>query len=64
MYSSVNEGKATRSGLLPTRTELVLLPEKVTKAALPLLEQSENPVVVNVSSALGSFWAVTNPDRR
>ena len=23
-----------------------------------------NPVVVNVSSALGSFWAVTNPDRR
>jgi NAD(P)-dependent dehydrogenase (short-subunit alcohol dehydrogenase family) len=37
---------------------------RVTQAALPLLEQSENPVVVNVSSALGSFWAVTNPDRR
>jgi Subunit ChlI of Mg-chelatase/short chain dehydrogenase len=34
------------------------------QAALPLLEQSENPVVVNVSSALGSFWAVTNPERR
>jgi NAD(P)-dependent dehydrogenase (short-subunit alcohol dehydrogenase family) len=31
---------------------------------LPLLEKSANPVVVNVSSALGSFWAVTNPDRR
>ena len=31
---------------------------RVTQAALPLLEQSENPVVVNVSSALGSFWAV------
>ena len=37
---------------------------RVTQAALPLLERSENPVVVNVSSALGSFWAVTNPERR
>jgi NAD(P)-dependent dehydrogenase (short-subunit alcohol dehydrogenase family) len=37
---------------------------RVTQAALPLLEKSKNPVVVNVSSALGSFWAVTNPDRR
>ena len=37
---------------------------RVTQAALPLLQKSENPVVVNVSSALGSFWAVTNPDRR
>lgn len=37
---------------------------RVTQAALPLLKASSNPVVVNVSSALGSFWAVTNPDRR
>ena len=37
---------------------------RVTQAALPLLGKSENPVVVNVSSALGSFWAVTNPERR
>jgi len=37
---------------------------RVTQAALPLLRKSDNPVVVNVSSALGSFWAVTNPDRR
>lgn len=37
---------------------------RVTQAALPLLEQSDNAVVVNVSSALGSFWAVTNPERR
>jgi NAD(P)-dependent dehydrogenase (short-subunit alcohol dehydrogenase family) len=37
---------------------------RVTQAALPLLVLSENPVVVNVSSALGSFWAVTNPERR
>jgi NAD(P)-dependent dehydrogenase (short-subunit alcohol dehydrogenase family) len=37
---------------------------RVTQTALPLLEKSENPVVVNVSSALGSFWAVTDPERR
>ncbi len=37
---------------------------RVTQAALPLLEKSDHPVVVNVSSALGSFWAVTNPERR
>jgi NAD(P)-dependent dehydrogenase (short-subunit alcohol dehydrogenase family) len=36
---------------------------RVTQAALPLLRRSANPVVVNVSSALGSFWAVTNPER-
>jgi len=35
---------------------------RVTQAALPLLRKSGNPVVVNLSSALGSFWAVTNPD--
>jgi NAD(P)-dependent dehydrogenase (short-subunit alcohol dehydrogenase family) len=37
---------------------------RVTQAALPLLQKSDNAVVVNVSSALGSFWAVTNPERR
>lgn len=37
---------------------------RVTQTALPLLRKSEHPVVVNVSSALGSFWAVTNPERR
>ena len=37
---------------------------RVTQAALPLLQKSDHPVVVNVSSALGSFWAVTNPERR
>ena len=36
---------------------------RVTEAALPLLKQSENPVVVNVSSALGSFWATHEPSR-
>jgi NAD(P)-dependent dehydrogenase (short-subunit alcohol dehydrogenase family) len=37
---------------------------RVTQSALALLERSANPVVVNVSSALGSFWAVTNEQRR
>jgi NAD(P)-dependent dehydrogenase (short-subunit alcohol dehydrogenase family) len=36
---------------------------RVTEAALPLLHQSSNAVVVTVSSSMGSFWAVTNPDR-
>jgi NAD(P)-dependent dehydrogenase (short-subunit alcohol dehydrogenase family) len=36
---------------------------RVTQAALPLLRKSANPVVVNVSSALGSFWAVHEPSR-
>jgi NAD(P)-dependent dehydrogenase (short-subunit alcohol dehydrogenase family) len=36
---------------------------RVTEAALPLLRRSANPVVVNISSALGSFWANHNPDR-
>ncbi|BCJ50156.1 short-chain dehydrogenase [Actinoplanes sp. NBRC 14428] len=36
---------------------------RVTEAALPLLRKSPNPTVVTVSSSMGSFWAVTNPDR-
>jgi NAD(P)-dependent dehydrogenase (short-subunit alcohol dehydrogenase family) len=36
---------------------------RVTQAALPLLRKSANPVVVNISSGLGSFWAVSNPER-
>ena len=36
---------------------------RVTQVALPLLRKSDNPVIVNVSSGLGSFWAVTDPDR-
>ena len=36
---------------------------RVTEAALPLLRRSANPVVVNLGSALGSFWANHNPDR-
>jgi NAD(P)-dependent dehydrogenase (short-subunit alcohol dehydrogenase family) len=36
---------------------------RVTEAALPILQRSVNPVVVNVSSALGSFWATHEPSR-
>ncbi len=36
---------------------------RVTQAALPLLEKSANPVVVNISSALGSFAANHDPAR-
>lgn len=36
---------------------------RVTQAALPLLRASANPVVVNVSSALGSFTANHDPAR-
>ena len=36
---------------------------RVTEAALPLLKQADNPVVVNLSSALGSFWANHEPSR-
>jgi NAD(P)-dependent dehydrogenase (short-subunit alcohol dehydrogenase family) len=36
---------------------------RVTEAALPLLKKSANPVVVNISSALGSFAANHDPHR-
>jgi NAD(P)-dependent dehydrogenase (short-subunit alcohol dehydrogenase family) len=36
---------------------------RVTEAALPLLRKSQTPVVVNISSALGSFWANHQPSR-
>ncbi|MGG7507914.1 SDR family oxidoreductase [Plantibacter sp. YIM 135249] len=35
---------------------------RVTHAFLPLLRASEHPVIVNVTSGLGSFASVTNPD--
>jgi NAD(P)-dependent dehydrogenase (short-subunit alcohol dehydrogenase family) len=36
---------------------------RVTEAALPLLRRSANPNVVTISSSMGSFWAVNNPER-
>jgi NAD(P)-dependent dehydrogenase (short-subunit alcohol dehydrogenase family) len=36
---------------------------RVTRAFLPLLRQSPSPTIVNVSSGLGSFGVVNDPDR-
>ncbi|MGN8048233.1 SDR family NAD(P)-dependent oxidoreductase [Curtobacterium sp. 22159] len=36
---------------------------RTTEAALPLLRRSANPVVVNISSALGSFAANHDPEK-
>jgi NAD(P)-dependent dehydrogenase (short-subunit alcohol dehydrogenase family) len=36
---------------------------RVTQAFLPLLERSENPVIVNVSSGMGSLTLTSDPDR-
>ncbi len=36
---------------------------RVTRAALPLLERSAAPVIVNVASGLGSLGVVTDPAR-
>lgn len=36
---------------------------RVMEASLPLLKRSERPRVLTLSSSLGSFWAVTTPDR-
>jgi NAD(P)-dependent dehydrogenase (short-subunit alcohol dehydrogenase family) len=36
---------------------------RVTRAFLPLLERSDNPVIVNVSSGMGSLAVTTDPGR-
>lgn len=36
---------------------------RVTQAFLPLLERAEEPVIVNVSSGMGSLAVTTDPDR-
>jgi NAD(P)-dependent dehydrogenase (short-subunit alcohol dehydrogenase family) len=36
---------------------------RVTHPFLPLLERSDNPVIVNVSSGMGSFGITTDPER-
>jgi NAD(P)-dependent dehydrogenase (short-subunit alcohol dehydrogenase family) len=36
---------------------------RVTQAFVPLLERSDNPVIVNVSSGMGSITVTSDPDR-
>jgi NAD(P)-dependent dehydrogenase (short-subunit alcohol dehydrogenase family) len=36
---------------------------RVTQAFLPLLDESENPVIVNVGSGMGSLAVTTDPER-
>src|SRR3954447_4857163 len=36
---------------------------RVTQAFVPLLERSQNPVIVNVSSGMGSLAVTTDPER-
>jgi len=36
---------------------------RVTRAFLPLLEHSDNPVIVNVSSGMGSIGVTSDPER-
>jgi NAD(P)-dependent dehydrogenase (short-subunit alcohol dehydrogenase family) len=36
---------------------------RVTRAFLPLLEKSDNPVIVNVSSGMGSIAVTSDPER-
>jgi NAD(P)-dependent dehydrogenase (short-subunit alcohol dehydrogenase family) len=36
---------------------------RVTQAFVPLLERSDNPVIVNVSSGMGSLAVTTDPER-
>jgi NAD(P)-dependent dehydrogenase (short-subunit alcohol dehydrogenase family) len=48
---------------LPVYGVNVLGPVRVTRAFLPHLRRSAHPVIVNVSSGLGSFGTVTDPER-
>jgi NAD(P)-dependent dehydrogenase (short-subunit alcohol dehydrogenase family) len=56
-------GDVTGADMLHVYDTNVFGPVRVTRAFLPLLQESDNPVVVNVSSGLGSLAAVTDPSR-
>ncbi|MGW0997219.1 SDR family NAD(P)-dependent oxidoreductase [Streptomyces sp. NPDC002520] len=56
-------GEVTGSDMLTTYDTNVFGVVRVTHAFLPLLEASEAPVVVNVSSGLGSPAACADPSR-
>jgi NAD(P)-dependent dehydrogenase (short-subunit alcohol dehydrogenase family) len=56
-------GEVTADDVRPVFETNVLGLVRVTHAFLPLLERSESPVIVNVSSGMGSLAVTTDPDR-
>ncbi|MEO6083620.1 MAG: SDR family oxidoreductase [Umezawaea sp.] len=57
-------GEVTGADLQTTYETNVFGVVRVTHAFLPLLQESDAPVVVNVGSGLGSLAVTTDPDRR
>jgi NAD(P)-dependent dehydrogenase (short-subunit alcohol dehydrogenase family) len=55
--------EATAEDLRPVYETNVFGPVRVLQAFRPLLERSENPVVVNVSSGMGSMTLTSDPER-
>jgi NAD(P)-dependent dehydrogenase (short-subunit alcohol dehydrogenase family) len=55
--------RITAADMLQTYDTNVFGPVRVIQAFIPLLQRSEAPVIVNVSSGLGSEAVVRNPDR-
>ncbi len=53
----------TAADMLHTYDTNVFGPVRVTQAFVPLLQRSKAPVIVNVSSGLGSETVVRDPDR-
>lgn len=60
--SALPPGEASPADLLAAYEINLFGPVRVLNAFLPLLKSSSNPVVVNVSSRLGSITAAAEPD--
>jgi NAD(P)-dependent dehydrogenase (short-subunit alcohol dehydrogenase family) len=56
-------GETTAASMLAVYDTNVFGVVRVTQAMLPLLERSAAPVVVNVSSGMGSLGVTTDPER-
>lgn len=56
-------GQTTAADLLAVYDTNVFGVVRVTQAFLPLLEEADAPIVVNVSSGMGSLTVTTDPDR-
>jgi NAD(P)-dependent dehydrogenase (short-subunit alcohol dehydrogenase family) len=58
----INPSEATADGMRTVYETNVFGPVRVLHAFIPLLQQSEAPVVVNVSSGVGSLGLSADPD--